>query len=114
MVGHPGVAKTYVALRWDYWWPRMHGFIQEYVRGYGRCQESKSNMHPNKPPIFATIAMNFIIKLPVSNGFDTILTITDYNCTKAMILLPCREEINALGVAKLYLRHMFPIVGLPE
>jgi len=31
-----------------------------------------------------------------------------------MILLPCQEEIDALGVAKLYLRHMFPIVGLPE
>ena len=58
--------------------------------------------------------MDFIIKLLVSNGFDTILTITDHNCTKAVILLPCREEIDALGVAKLYLRHMFPIVGLPE
>ncbi len=40
--------------------------------------------------------------------------ITDHDCTKAMILLPCQEEIDALGVAKLYLRHMFPIVGLPE
>ncbi len=37
MAGHPGVAKTYVALRQDYWWPRMYGFIQEYVRGCGRC-----------------------------------------------------------------------------
>ncbi len=37
MVGHLGVAKTYAVLRWDYWWPRMHGFIQEYVRGCGRC-----------------------------------------------------------------------------
>jgi len=58
--------------------------------------------------------MDFIVKLLVSNGFNTILTITDHDCTKAMILLPCREEIDALGVAKLYLRHMFPIVGLPQ
>ncbi len=57
-------------------------------------------MHPNKPPVqlitpespmrpFATIAMDFIVKLLVSNRFNTILTITDYDCTKAMILLPC-------------------------
>ncbi len=31
-----------------------------------------------------------------------------------MILLPCREEIDTLGVVKLYLRHVFLIVGLPE
>ncbi len=58
--------------------------------------------------------MDFIIKLLVSNGFDTILTITDHNCTKAVILLPCQEEIDTLGVAKLYLKHVFLIVGLPK
>jgi len=26
-VGHPGVAKTYAALRRDYWWPEMCGFV---------------------------------------------------------------------------------------
>ncbi len=58
--------------------------------------------------------MDFIVKLPISQGYDSILTVTDHDCTKAVILLPCQEEINAFGVAKLYLKHIFPIVGLPD
>ena len=49
-----------------------------------------------------------------ANGYDSILTITDHDCTKAVILLLCREEINLLEFTKLYLRHVFPFVGIPS
>ena len=39
---------------------------------------------------------------------------TDHNCTKAVILLPFKEEMGSLEVAQLYLEHVFPFVGLPE
>ena len=82
-------------------------------------------MHPNKPPVqpitpdpraqpFSTITIDFIVKLPVSQGYDSILTLTDHDCTKAIILLPCKEEIDSMGVARLYLKHVFPYVGIPE
>ena len=48
------------------------------------------------------IAMDFIVKLPESAGFDSILTITDHDCTK-MLIIPCRETITAEGVAELFL-----------
>ena len=63
---------------------------------------------------FKTVAMDFIAKLPLSNGYDLVLTITDHNCTKAVILIPCNETITAEGVAKLYLKHVFKCVGLPK
>jgi len=63
---------------------------------------------------FSMIAMDFIVKLLMSKGYNSILTITDHNCTKSVILLPCQEEINSLGVTKLYLERVFPFVGLPE
>ena len=47
---------------------------------------------------FETVAMDFIIKLPLSNGYDSILTVTDHDCTKAVILIPCNEAITAEGV----------------
>ena len=47
--------------------------------------------------------MDFIVKLPESEGFDSILTITDHNCTKMLITTPCRETITAEGVAELFL-----------
>ena len=63
---------------------------------------------------FETVAMDFIVKLPLSNGFDSVLTITDHDCTQAAILVPCNETITAEGVAKLYLEHVFKCVGLPK
>ena len=83
--------------------------IEQYVKGCAICQESKINTRPLKPamiPItpehslpFQTIAMDFITKLPQSGGYDTILTITDHDCSKAIILIPCKESITAEGVA---------------
>jgi hypothetical protein len=61
---------------------------------------------------FQTIALDFIVKLPISNGYDSILTITDHDCSKAAIFIPCNETISAEGVAKLYLRYVFPRYGL--
>jgi hypothetical protein len=122
--GHPGVVKTLRALVCNYWWPGVRSFVQNYVKGCPSCQAGKAMTHPNKPllqPItptqtarpFSTIAMDFIVKLLLSNGYDSILTITDHDCTKAVILLPCNEDMDALGVAKLYLKNVFPYVGIP-
>lgn len=122
--GHPGAAKTLRAVNRDYWWPEIRRYVQEYIRGCAKCQENKTNTHPNKPPLqpitpdsqaqpFSTISVDFIVKLPESNGYNTILTITDHDCTKSVILLPCREEMGSLEVAKLYLERVFPFTGLP-
>jgi hypothetical protein len=62
---------------------------------------------------FQTIALDFIVKLPISNRYDSILTITDHDCSKAAIFIPCNEVISAEGVAGLYLRYVFPCYGLP-
>ena len=58
--------------------------------------------------------MDFITKLPTSGGFDSILTITDMDCTKASIFIPCSESIDTEGVAQLYLLHVFPHYGIPK
>ena len=58
--------------------------------------------------------MDFIVKLPKSQGYDSILTITDQGCTKMAIFLPCNETIDAEGVAQLYFNHVFPRFGVPS
>ena len=57
--------------------------------------------------------MDFITKLPLSDGHDTILTITDQGCTKMALFLPCSETITAEGMACLYMHHVFKRFGLP-
>jgi hypothetical protein len=51
---------------------------------------------------FQTIVIDFIVKLPELRGYNSIMTVTDHDCTKAVILVPCEEKINTEGVAKLF------------
>jgi hypothetical protein len=82
-------------------------------------------MHPNKPPLqpialepnvqpFQTIVMDFIVKLPLSDGYDSILTIIDHDYTKAVILLLCKKTIDVPGVAALFKEQVFPFVRIPK
>ena len=57
--------------------------------------------------------MDFIVKLPLSDSYDTILTITD-TFSKASIFIPCNETINAEQTAKLYTTYVLPHYGLPH
>jgi hypothetical protein len=59
------------------------------------------------------VALDFIVKLPISQGFDSILTVTDQGCTKAAIFIPCNEDITAEETAALYIKHVFTHFGLP-
>jgi len=63
---------------------------------------------------FQTIAIDFIVKLPTLEGYDSIMTVTDHDCTKAVVLVPCQEMIDAEGVAKLFKDRVFRFVGLPK
>jgi hypothetical protein len=96
----------------------------EYVKGCAECQQHKVNNRPTKAPLqpiypkpeampFETVALDFIVKLPISQGFDSILTVTDQGCTKAAIFIPCNEDITAEETAALYIKHMFTHFGLP-
>jgi hypothetical protein len=121
---HPGISKTVQLTERLYWWPKMRQDITEYVKGCTECQRHKVNNRPTRVPLqpiypkpeampFETVALDFIIKLPVSQGFDSILTITDQGCTKAAIFIPCNEDITAEETAALYIKHVFAHFGLP-
>ena len=73
----------------------MKAFVKEYVAGCAVCQQAKTITQQNQPPLqpitsekhllpFATMSVDFVVKLPESKGSNTILTITDQGCTKAV------------------------------
>jgi Integrase zinc binding domain len=123
--GHPGILKTYTMVKEDFWWPNQQDFITKYVQGCAICQSTKSGTTRPKVPLmpitpkeqappFATIALDLITDLPESQGYDSILTITDHNCTKAAVFLPCSKTITGEGIAQLYVGHVFPHFGVPR
>jgi hypothetical protein len=122
--GHPGISNTTWTIARDYWWPNMKQTISEYVKGCHLCQSRKNNPTKPKPPPFpipsdnftlpfTSIAMDFIVKLPTSHGYDSILTITD-TFSKACIFIPCNETIDAIETALLYATYILPHFGLPS
>ncbi len=123
--GHPGIGNTIALLKRNYWWPNLKKDVEEYVKGCATCQANKINTHHQKPhlyPIttdleaqpFEVVTMDFITKLPLSKGYDLILTITDHDCTKAALFIPCNKTITSEGVARLYLQYAYPHYGLPK
>jgi hypothetical protein len=102
----------------------MKEWIQQYVKGCGVCQQNKTNTRPQKPPLypitpkegatpFETIAMDWITKLPLSQGYNSILTITDLNCSKAVLFFPCKETMTTEELAQLYFTRVFPHYRIP-
>jgi hypothetical protein len=114
-----------LAIEKDFWWPTLLQDVKSYIQGCATCPSTKPRTnHPKTPhyPItpehpqtpFCTIMLDFITKLPISEENDTILTITDHDCSKAALFFPCKETITAEGVAELYARHVFPHYGIPQ
>ena len=62
---------------------------------------------------FQTISLNLITDLPVSRGYDSILTIINHDCSKAAVFLPCQKTIDVEGIAQLYVQHVFPHFSHP-
>jgi hypothetical protein len=111
-MGHPGQFKTLEMVQRNFWWPGMSNFIKAFVEGCTTCQETKNITHPTIVPLqpteipklpFQYITVNFIVKLPKSQGFNSILVVTN-QATKAMIAEPCNETIDAPGTAELLIK----------
>jgi len=63
---------------------------------------------------FQYVSMDLITDLPLSNKYDSILTIVDQGCSKAAKFIPCNKTIDGQGVTSLYLQHLFPWFGIPK
>ncbi len=103
--------------------------VEEYVKGCALCQANKINTHHQKPHLIPittnTEAEPLKSSLWISSSnypnpkdiyiyIDTILTITNHDCSKATIFIPCNEMITAEGVVDLIIKHVFPHYGFPQ
>jgi Integrase zinc binding domain len=112
--GHPGIFNMYASVAQDYWWPDMKHFIVQYVKGCAICQSTKLNTVQPKIPVypittaethaypFQMISWDLIMDLPKKEGFNSVLTIVDHDCSKATLFFPCNKEIDTTGVAVIY------------
>lgn len=58
--------------------------------------------------------MDMITDLPLSNGYDSILTVVDHGLTKGIITIPCNKTVDHEQVAQLLIDNLYKRFGLPD
>ena len=121
-LGHFGAEKSYASLRSAYYWPQMRTELEgAYVPGCDECQRNKGStkqptgpLHPLPVPDARgdSVAMDFIGPLPEDEGFDCIVTMTDWMGSDIQIV-PTRMDISAEEFAQLFFDHWYCENGLP-
>ena len=88
--------------------------MKQYVEGCDFYQRNKNytkqpvgklmpNSIPKKPWMY--ISVDFITKLPLAQGYNTILVVVD-QLTKMVHFIPTTEKMMAEGLAKLFRDNM--------
>lgn len=121
-LGHFGTAKTYHTLRDSFYWPGMRRSLENaYIPSCTECQRNKSRtqkpigpLHPLPVPDRRcdSVAMDFIGPLPIDNGYDCILTITD-RLGSDIRIIPTTCSLTAQRLAELFFREWYCENGLP-
>lgn len=120
--GHFGSDKTYAALRSSYYWPNMRrDLVESYIPSCVECMRNKSGttsiagpLHPLPIPDARgdSVAVDFIGPLPMDEGFNMIISMTD-RLNADLRILPCKDTITAEQFALLFFDNWYCENGLP-
>jgi len=120
--GHGGQWKTVELVTRNFWWPGVMKEVKQYVEGCDACQCNKNhteqpagklipNSIPEKP--WMHISADFITKLPLAQGYDSILVVVD-RLTKMVHFILTTEKTLAEGLARLFRDNVWKLHGLLE
>jgi len=110
MGGHGGQWKTAEMVTRNFWWPGVTREVKRYVEGCDACQHNKNRTEqpagkimPNSIPdkAWTYISADFITKLLLVQGYDSILGVVD-RFTKMAHFVPTTEKTMAEGLARLF------------
>jgi transposase InsO family protein len=120
IAGHQGQARTLEVISRRYFWPGMKVTVNRFVDSCEICQRSKGHKQsvpqknfdlPERP--WEEINYDFIVKLPESQGYDSILVVVD-RFSKQAHFIPCLEATNAEQLAEIFIREVWKHHGLPK
>ncbi|MBW0462891.1 hypothetical protein O181_002606 [Austropuccinia psidii MF-1] len=120
--GHQGLGQTLAAILRSFSCPHLQEELPRYINHCDFCQQVKAPknvplglLQPQPSPTrpWSTIGMDFIVKLPISNGFDSILVLTNM-FTKGCHLIPCQEKLTSAHLSSLFLDPFVQYHGFPD
>jgi len=121
--GHRGQWKTVELVTKNFWWPGITKEMKWYMEGYDACQHNKNhteqpagklmtNSISEKP--WAHILVDFITKLSLAQGYDSILVVVVDRFTKIVHFIPTTKKTLVERLARLFRDNMWKLHGLPE
>ena len=120
--GHSEIRRTLALLKTSYYWPQMCDDVEDYVRTCLVCQQDNVEQQqlgglleplptPKRP--WESISMDFIVTLPKSEGFGSIMVILD-RFSKYATFIPAPTDCTAEEAARLFLRNVVKLWRVPE
>ncbi|KAE9302457.1 Transposon Tf2-6 polyprotein [Phytophthora fragariae] len=119
---HPGAECTYLKLARHWYWSKMLKSIQKFIADCEPCRRNKPRL--TKPPglleplsipdeRWRSISMDFITDLPrMKRDVDSIWVVVD-RLTKRCHFVPTTKNVNAEGVARLFIDNIWKLHGMP-
>jgi len=120
--GHGERWKTTELVGRNYWWPGITKEVVKYVEACNLYQRHKNQtealagkLMPNSIPekLWRHISADFIVKLPLVQGYDAILVVCNH-LTKMAHFIPTTEKTSAAGLAQLLRDNVWKLHGLLE
>lgn len=120
LTGHPGHNTMYAVLARQFYWPSISSDVRRFVRNCDKCgahsiwrDRRQGLLKPLPIPDrkWREIAIDFIEKLPISDGCENIMVIVD-RLGKGVIPIPCKK-IDTATVAEKLIRYFIGYHGIP-
>jgi transposase InsO family protein len=119
--GHPGKNTLYTMIARNFYWSEMSADVRRFVQNCDKCganrvwrERRQGLLKPLPIPDrkWREIAIDFITKLPTSDGCEDIMVIGD-RLGKGVILVPC-ERTDSETVAQLLIDRFIGYHGVPS
>ena len=122
LAGHPGFHKLLSYVNRHFVGNRLRSDVLDFCRSCPQCQIAKPRherpygiLMPLQPPEepWQDVSIDFITKLPRSDGFDSIMVVVD-RFSKMAHFVPLTETSSAPRVAELFLSNIVRLHGFPR
>lgn len=106
----------------SFWWSSLRQDMEDYVRLCRTCSQACVNRQlleglleplPIPQQAWSHLPVNFLMDLPSSEGFTTVLVIIN-RFSKVCKLIPLKGLPTALQTVNALFQHVFRNFGLPE
>ena len=119
-VEHLGMNQTFALNHDKYYWPKMQDDIEAYVKTCLVCQQDKEEQQlpaglleplPVAEIPQDSVTMDFIVALPKSQGFGSIMVVVDkFSAT----FIPCPPDVKVDEAARLFFKNVMKLWGMPK